>query len=146
MMVSPRESGQALLAWTAVLLFFVLVPLTALVGDSARLFFVRNRLQAALDAGCEDAAWSAADRRLFLETGQRTFRPQSEVVDIAHATFEQTLRAERGLLNYSATMTSVQVDYPNRIVRCEGVATVALLVSNRTVTIQAITASTMRFR
>ncbi len=143
--VSPGEKGQALLAWTAVLLFFVLVPLTALVGDGSRLFFVRNRLQTALDAGCEDAAWSAADRELFRETGQRTFIPESEVVAIAHSTFNDTL-AERGTLNYSATMTSVQVDYVNLVVRCEGIATVPLLISNYSVNIQAVTASTMRFR
>ncbi len=53
------------MAWTAVFLAFVVIPLMALVADGARMFYVRGRLQTATDAACEDAAWSAADRRVF---------------------------------------------------------------------------------
>ena len=61
---SPLEAGQSM-AWAAVFLAFVLVPLLTLVVDGGRLFYVRLRLQTAVDAACEDAAWSAADRRAF---------------------------------------------------------------------------------
>ena len=38
------------MAWTAVVLAVVVVPLLTLVVDGARLFYVRGRLQTAVDA------------------------------------------------------------------------------------------------
>ena len=141
---SSGEEGQALLAWSAVLAFFVIVPLLALVGDGSRIFFVRNRLQTALDAACEDAAWSAADRAQFRETGTVTFLPAGVVVGIADATFYTTL-VELGAANYSASIQT-QPEFDNLRVFCSGQAVVPLLVADYKVSIDAVTASSIRFR
>ena len=144
-MVGRRsERGQALLAWAAVLLFFVVLPLTALIADGARLFFVRNRLQTALDAACQDGAWSAADRVHFRETGTATFLPAGEVVSIARSTF-YTVLVELGSAHYNASIT-VQPNYDQLRVACNGQAQVPLLILDRTVSIEAVTASSIRFR
>jgi hypothetical protein len=138
------ERGQGLLAWTAVLLFFVVVPLIALVGDGARIYFVRNRLQTALDAACQDGAWSAADRAHFRETGAATFLPESQVVAIARSTF-YTILVELDASGYSAEI-AVQPNYADLIVSCQGQAQVPLMILDRSVAVEAVTASSIRFR
>ena len=133
------------LAWTALLLAGVLLPLLTLVLDGTRLFYVRGRLQTALDAACEDAAWSGADQRAFRESGVTRFIPEmGPVLAQAQATFAQTL-GERGRVNFSAAAT-LQPVAANATVRCSAAASVPLaLLAGRSVTIPAQTVSAIRF-
>lgn len=50
-----RQQGSSL-AWTAAFLAMLLVPLMILIGDGARLYYVRGRLTSAAEAECEYAA------------------------------------------------------------------------------------------
>ena len=138
------ERGSSL-AWTALLLAGVVLPLLTLVIDGTRLFYVRGRLQTALDAACEDAAWSGADHRAFRESGVTRFIPEmGPVLAQAQATFAQTL-GERGRVNFSAAAT-LQPVAANATVRCSAAASVPLaLLAGRSVTIPAQTVSAIRF-
>ena len=125
-MPSPknREQGSTL-AWTALLLALVVVPLLGLLTNTARLYLIRSGMQTATEAACEDAAWSAADRATFQETGVLTFLPAWQVASIAQATYTATLPA-RDRLNY-ITRLQVRPDFANRIVRCTATARVPWL-------------------
>lgn len=140
----PRSEKGSMLAWVAVLMFFVVVPLIALVADGTRLYIIRNRVQMATDAACEDAAWSASDRARFRETGQATFISSGEAAAIAQATYIATL-VERGQMNYSASI-AVQADFGNLRVLCQGQASVPLMLFDYAVPIVAPSASSIRFR
>ena len=69
-MHEKRLEGGSSLAWTAVFLITVLLPLMLLIVDGARLLYIRGRLQTAADAACEAAAWEAGDRPEYINTGQ----------------------------------------------------------------------------
>jgi hypothetical protein len=109
------EQGSTL-AWTALLLALVVVPLLALLANSARLFLIRQEVQTATEAACEDAAWSAADRRTFRDTGTLTFLPAWQVQGFAQATFAASLPPQ-DKLKYGVAMR-VTPDYVNQIVFC----------------------------
>jgi len=67
--IKKSEQGSSM-AWTAIFLAAVLMPLMLFVIDGSRLFYVRGRLQTAADAACEDAAWAAGDRPNYIDTGE----------------------------------------------------------------------------
>ena len=139
---AARERGRSM-AWTAILFMTVLVPLLMLVVDGSRLYRVRTRLQTAVDAGCEDAAWSAADRNRFMETGEVTFTHNWQVWSVAHTTFQNTL-ADQGLKQYAAVM-HVFPDRNRALVACDAYARVPLLIAGGTRQVTASTVSQIRF-
>lgn len=115
------------LAWGAVVLTLVVGPLLALIVDGARLFYVRGRLQTAIDAACEDAAWSAADRRAYRDTGATTFESNASIFHAALATFKKTLGDQASKQFYaSATITP---DYDQARMQCRASADVPLLTA-----------------
>ena len=110
------------------LLAAVVLPLMALVIDGTRLFYVRGRLQTAVDAACEDAAWSGADYRAFRESGVTQFLPNlSEVLAQARGTFENTL-GDRSRVNFTAAVTIVP-DRPQVVMRCSAASSVPLFIA-----------------
>ena len=138
------EIGSSL-AWSAIFLAFVLLPLMALVVDGSRLFYVRGRLQTALDAACEDAAWSGADYNAFRQTGQTRFRPDmGPVITQAQTTFYSTL-GDRAQINFGASASLVP-DFARVQVVCAAQASVPLAVMlGNTVTIPARAVAAIRF-
>ncbi|MBT3391376.1 MAG: hypothetical protein HN413_13320 [Chloroflexi bacterium] len=138
----PSERGQALLAFLAIFAFFALVPFMALVGDGARMFVVRSRVQTALDAACEDGAWNATDRAVFRDTGTIAFIPQDEIVTLATNTFYRTL-VEMGAANYSASITVTPLLDQLRV-DCESHVNVPLLIMDWDVPFEVLTDSSIR--
>lgn len=140
------ERGSSM-AWTAVFLAFVVIPLMALVADGARMFYVRGRLQTATDAACEDAAWSAADRRMFRETGKTTFDDDWYIIALAQNTFNQSL-SDQAVKQFSATVI-ISLDPATLLATCSSVANVPLMttlgLAYSSVTIEAYSVSTIRF-
>ena len=140
--VNRAERGISL-AWTAVLFAFVLVPLLILTLDGTRLFYVRNRLQTATDAACEDAAWTGADILVFQQTGQTALRTDWYPLSVAQATFSNVTH-DAGIIQYSPVV-QISVDAPRVSMICAAQATVPLLVGNGTVVIHAASVSAIRF-
>ncbi len=138
------ERGSSL-AWTAIVLAAVFLPLMALVIDGSRLFYVRGRLQTAADAACEDAAWSGADYRAFRDTGATQFVPNlGGVLAQARGTFDNTL-GDRSRVNFTAAV-SIVPDLAHVSMRCSAIATVPLTVGlGAPVSIYAQSVSAIRF-
>jgi hypothetical protein len=142
MRIEQSERGQGLLVFLALFSFFVLVPIIALVGDGARMFVVRSRVQTALDAACEDGAWNATDRANFRDTGTITFIPHDEIVTTATNTFYRTL-VEMGTVGYSASITVSPV-FDQLRVDCESQVTVPLMIVDWDVSFEVLTDSSIR--
>lgn len=142
MKIKQSERGQGLLVFLALFSFFVLVPMIALVGDGARMFVVRSRVQTALDAACEDGAWNATDRADFRDTGTITFIPHDQIVTIATNTFYQTL-VEMGTVGYSASVTVTPV-FDQLRVDCESQVSVPLMIVDWEVNFEVLTDSSIR--
>jgi len=121
-----HEKGQSM-AWAAVVIAFIVLPLLTLVVDGGRLYYVRLRLQTATDAACEDAAWSAADRRAFRDSGVTTFQYNWYPIAMAQNTFHQTL-GEQTIADYSAVV-NIRPDYFNARMNCQAQASVPLLTA-----------------
>jgi hypothetical protein len=136
------------MAWTAIFLSTVLLPLTLFVVDGSRLFYVRGRLQTAVDAACEDAAWAAGDRRHYTETGQTRLGNNWHVVGVAQNTFTRTLQ-EAGRVAFTPLL-SVRLDYVRNEVSCNATARLPLLFESAgvgpLVNVQALAVSSIRFR
>jgi len=145
----PKARGRAFssMAWTALVLSILLIPLLGLVVDGARLFYVRGRLQTAVDAACEDAAWSAADRREYRDAGVTTFQTSGGALAAAQATFNQTL-GDRAAKNFTASV-SIRPDYSNARMQCQAYAQVPLVTAGgllwSPVTIPAASTAKIRF-
>lgn len=115
------------LAWTAVFLTTVLLPLMQLVMDGSRLLYIRGRLQTATDAACEAAAWTAGDRPKYTESGETLFNNDGEIVDVAQYTFALTLD-ERTRMSFTASL-SVTLDPSNNQILCSANALVPVLIN-----------------
>jgi hypothetical protein len=63
------ERGDAM-AWMAIIMVFLMVPLMGITIDITRAMYVRGHLQAASDAACQAAA-DAMMVPLFMETGEQ---------------------------------------------------------------------------
>jgi hypothetical protein len=141
------EQGQSL-AWTAVVLSFLLLPLITAVADGGRLLLVRNRLQTATDAACEDAAWSAADYETFRASGVTTFQKNWYWIGRAQATFNQTL-GDQNVLRYAAWV-DITPDHDQAYMNCRAMAQVPLLMAGGLVAsplnLHAVSSSRIRFR
>jgi|FaiFalDrversion3_1042247.scaffolds.fasta_scaffold13028_2 uncharacterized membrane protein len=100
-----RERGYSM-AWWAVILATVFVPLLALSIDITRLLYVRVRVQAASDAACEAAA-NTADIPAWREAGIRRIDPGKAAANAAYA-FYRTV-AEAGIVRYSPTLSRLEI-------------------------------------
>jgi len=144
---SRLEQGSAM-AWAAIVLSFLLVPMMTLMVDGGRLLTVRNRLQTATDAACEDAAWSAADYGEFRDNGTTTFQHSWYWIGRAQATFNQTLGDQSGI-QYTAYV-DIQPDFTTAYMNCSSTASVPLLTAGglvaSPVTLRATSSSKIRFR
>ncbi len=118
------ETGSSM-AWTAVFLAAVLMPLMLFIIDGSRLFYVRGRLQTAADAACEDAAWAAGDRPNYTDTGQTRLGNNWYVVGVAQNTFTRTL-GESARMSFTPLL-SVTLDYANNQVECSAMARVPVI-------------------
>ena len=126
-MQKKRREGGSSLAWTAVFLITVLLPLMLLVIDGARLLYIRGRLQTAADAACEAAAWEAGDRIAYIDTGQTRLANDGYVVEVAQNTFASTLD-ERSRMAFSAGL-AVILDGASHQILCSASAQVPILFS-----------------
>lgn len=120
------EMGSSL-AWTAVFLTTVLLPLMQLVMDGSRLLYIRGRLQTATDAACEAAAWTAGDRPKYTESGETRFGNNGDIVEAGQNAFTATL-SERSLMAFTASL-SVTLDPSNNQILCSANALVPVLIN-----------------
>jgi uncharacterized membrane protein len=141
------ERGSSM-AWTAIFLATVLLPLMLLVIDGSRLLYVRGRLQTAADAACEDAAWAAGDRLNYINTGQTRLGNNWYVVGVAQNTFTRTLGESTRMV--FTPLLSVTLDYPNNKVLCSATARVSVLFNAvgvaPQINVRANTTTAVRFR
>jgi uncharacterized membrane protein len=147
-MHGKRSEQGSSLAWTAVFLITVLMPLMLLVIDGSRLLYIRGRLQTAADAACEAAAWEAGDRSEYINTGQTRIAKDGYVVEVAQNTFASTLH-ERSRMAFSVGL-AVTLDDASLQILCSATAHVPILFSAVTVApqvdVHANTTATLRFR
>ena len=147
MRIQYPERGSSM-AWTAVFLITVLLPLMLLVIDGSRVFYIRGRLQTATDAACEDAAWAAGDRAEYIASGQTRLGNDWDVVEVAQNTFIGTLN-ERTRMVFSPEL-QVTLDDTNLQIVCSANAYMPILISVAGVTPQinvpVTTIATVRFR
>ena len=136
------ESGQSLVL-TALIFAFVVIPLFILVIDGTRLWRIRNRLQTATDAACEDAAISAVDIHRFQQSGNATFQSGFHIWNIAQSTFQDTL-SEQGQMSYSAGI-QIFPDYAVPNISCTSSALVPLMIWPGSVSLSSEAISEIRF-
>jgi hypothetical protein len=145
MVIRPneRERGSTL-AWVAVLLAVVVLPLMLLVGDGVRLLYVQGRLMTAADAACEDASWSVSDRLTWQRVKDDRYLANWYLVGRAQNTFYQML-AEKTAVRYFPSL-SVQLDMDNGRAECRAQARVPLtMLAGREVTIRVTANAKMRY-
>ena len=106
----PTEAGQSLL-WFTIVMLFVGVPLMILVVDGIQFWRVRNQLQVAADAACEEAAFVGADRAAYRESGVARFGSTGQATADATNTFYATL-FNRDALQYGPTL---QIRFDNHM-------------------------------
>lgn len=83
------ERGNAM-AWMAIVMVFLMVPLMGITMDVTRAMYVRTHLQAASDAGCQAAA-DSMKVSLFQDTGVQEINP-ALMYGRASQVFNATLR------------------------------------------------------
>lgn len=138
-----RSEYGGSMAWTAILFAAVLVPLMIFVIDGSRILRIRSRLQTAVDAACEDAAWSAADVEHYRETGETRFRDNWYMWSVAHTTFQNVLN-DQGVSQYYPALR-VFPDLSQLLVACDTQATVPLIIGGGATSIEASSVSQIRF-
>ncbi len=137
------EQGSSL-AWAAVFLAVVVLPLMLLVGDGARLWYVRTRIAQAADAACTDVSWSVGDRLTWQRIRDDRFAANWYLVGRAQNTFYQML-AEQTAVKYVPSL-ALTLDWENARVQCRAQARVRLnLVPNQEVTIRSTIYAKLRF-
>lgn len=142
-MMRSRERGSSL-AWTAIFLAVVILPLMMLIGDGVRLYYVRSRIFQAADAACEDVSWSVASRTAWqLMKDDRYDDSNLKLAKQAQATFAQML-AETGAVKYTPSVT-LSLDAANARAECQAQARVPLMTMPQEVTIRVTAYSKMRF-
>jgi hypothetical protein len=143
MRFQERERGSSL-AWAAVFLAVVVLPLMLLVGDGARLWYVRTRIAQAADAACTDVSWSVGDRLTWQRLRDDRYLADWYLVGRAQNTFYQML-AEQTAVKYVPSL-ALTLDWENARVQCRAQARVRLnLVPNQEVTIRSTIYAKMRF-
>lgn len=124
MEIEPPEEGSSL-AWTAVVLTTLLLPLMLLIVDGSRLWYIRGRLQTATDAACEAAAWVGGDRPNYLNNGQTRISDEGYLDAVAQDTFASTLN-ESNRMAFSPQL-GVTIDEASNQILCSGAASVPVL-------------------
>lgn len=89
------------MAWMAIIMAFLMVPLMGLTMDVTRAMYVRTHLQAATDAGCQAAA-DSMHVTLFQDTGTRQINA-SLMYGRAAQVFNATL-ADSGKVRFSPAL------------------------------------------
>jgi hypothetical protein len=137
------EQGSSL-AWAAVFLAVVVLPLMLLVGDGARLWYVRTRIAQAADAACTDVSWSVGDRLTWQRIRDDRFAANWYLVGRAQNTFYQML-AEQTAVKYAPSL-ALTLDWENARVQCRAQARVRLMMlANQEVTIRSTIYAKLRF-
>ncbi len=129
-----RPVRASSLAWTALLLGFVLMPLMALVIDGLRLFYADARLQVATDAGCEAAVQVAFEDGVdaFKQTGVKRMKWSPRALQVGRAMFLRTLQGAPVLQGVSFAVHPVG----ERRIRCVSRGQVSLWFLPRTVALE----------
>jgi len=139
-MFRQAERGSSL-AWTAIILASVFVPLLMVAGDGSRLFMVYTRLGSATDMACAELGYVLADRQYFLNSGssRMTGKPWAQFVAY---NFSQSLAGLNIPVNSSNFGFSLQGD----AVYCTGTVSVPLLlIPGQQVTLQHVSRNRVRF-
>lgn len=137
------ERGSSL-AWTAVFLSVVVLPLMLLVGDGARLYYVRSRLAQAADAACADVSWSVGDRLTWQRIRDDRYTANWYLVGRAQNTFYQML-AEQTAVRYVPSL-AITLDWDNARAQCRAQGRVRLtMLPNREVTVRVTANAKLRF-
>lgn len=140
---AEMERGSSL-AWTAVLLSVMVLPLMLLIGDGTRLYYVRSRLAQAADAACADVSWSVSDRLTWQRIKDDRYYKDWYLVARGQNTFYQMLTEKKGVKYYPTL--SIRPDWENGRVACYGQARVPLtMLAGREITIRVGIGSRMRF-
>jgi hypothetical protein len=142
---SAKSERGSSLAWTALVMLFVVMPLVALLADGTRLYFIDVRLQNAADAACADAAWSAVDLAHYRDTGDITFKPVGEIVAIATDTFGMVMQPDQLIMGVTSSVRVVP-EIGNMRVTCFARAEVPLFFIYASRTIETTSAARMRFQ
>jgi hypothetical protein len=100
------RSGDAY-AWFAVLMVFVVLPLSSLSIDVVRMMYVRGHLQTANDAACQSAA-DALDVARFISSGEKQINPALARFQAVRE-FSTTLQ-DAGRVRY--TIEGLAIDFP----------------------------------
>jgi len=138
-----HERGSSL-AWAAVFMAVVVLPLMLLVGDGTRLYYVRSRIAQAADAACTDVSWSVGDRLTWQRLRDDRYLANWYLVGRAQNTFYQML-AEKSTVKYVPSLT-LTLDWDNARVECRAQARVRLtMIPNQEVTVRSTTYAKMRF-
>jgi len=143
MLGKPSEAGQSLL-WTTFVFMFVLVPLLVLVVDGIQFWRIRNQLQTATDAACEEAAYVGADRRAYRDSGVVRFGNTGQAKADATKTFYTTLH-NTDAFQYSP---SIQIGFDSGVpsAKCSASASVQPLISALAPSITILTESESEIR
>jgi len=140
---AERERGSSL-AWTAVFLSVVVLPLMLLVGDGARLYYVRSRLAQAADAACADVSWSVGDRLTWQRIRDDRYLANWYLVGQAQNTFYQML-AEKTAVKYVPSL-AITLDWDNARAQCRAQGRVRLtMLPNQEVTVRVTANAKLRF-
>lgn len=138
-----HERGSSL-AWAAVFMAVVVLPLMLLVGDGTRLYYVRSRIAQAADAACTDVSWSVGDRMTWQRLRDDRYLANWYLVGRAQNTFYQML-AEKRTVKYVPSL-SLTLDWDNARVECRAQARVRLnMIPNQEVTVRSTAYAKMRF-
>ena len=134
------ERGNAM-AWMAIIMVFLMVPMMGLSVDVTRSMYVRTHLQAANDAACQAAADSMRVS-MFLNSGVREIN-SSVMVSHAVSVFNATL-VDANQVSFAPAL-SLRLLTPTSV-ECTATASVARLTPSVVpeINIKLLTVSEMR--
>ncbi len=113
-----RELGSVM-AWWAVTLSLIVLPLMALTIDATRALYVDTHLQTAVDAACEAGA-SALDISAFKLSGTQRI-DKSLAASYAVREFNATVSDSGGYFGYNPHISKLILLSPT-VIYCEGAA------------------------
>jgi len=136
------ERGNAM-AWLAIVMVFLMVPLMGLTMDVTRAMYVRTHLQAASDAGCQAAADSMRVP-LFQDSGVQEI-DAALMIARAEQVFNATLR-DSGKVRFIPSL-SLRLLTPTSV-ECTATASVDRLIPSVVpeIKLRVMTVSEMRAR
>jgi hypothetical protein len=118
-----RDKRGDIFAYFAVIMVFLMVPLSSLAIDIVRGMYVRGHLHTATDAACQAAA-DALDAPLFVQTGQKQIK-SSLARSQANQVFYATL-VDADNIRFTPSV-QVQIVSPTKA-HCTARASVARLI------------------